>query len=79
MVWTIQAMVFLVQTIVGLTQTLFSEMEPIFYASETCFSITEKTVGEVMSSPTRSSLLTGPNHHQVGFGGISEFSAGYPG
>jgi arylsulfatase A-like enzyme len=32
-----------------------------------------------MSSPTRASLLTGRNHHQVGFGGISEFSAGYPG
>jgi hypothetical protein len=29
------------------TQTLFSETEPIFYASETGFSITEKTVGEV--------------------------------
>jgi hypothetical protein len=40
-------MVFLVQTTVGVTQTLFSETEPIFYASETGFSITEKTVGEV--------------------------------
>jgi hypothetical protein len=79
MVWTRKTIAWIVQTIVGVTQTLFSETEPIFYASETCFSITEKTVGEVMSSPTRSSLLTGPNHHQVGFGGISEFSAGYPG
>ena len=32
-----------------------------------------------MSSPTRASLLTGRNSHQVGFGGISELSAGYPG
>ncbi len=32
-----------------------------------------------MSSPTRASLLTGRNHHQVGFGNISELSAGFPG
>ncbi len=32
-----------------------------------------------MSSPTRASLLTGRNHHQVGFGNISELAAGFPG
>ena len=32
-----------------------------------------------MCSPTRASLLTGRNHHQVGFGNITELSAGYPG
>jgi arylsulfatase A-like enzyme len=32
-----------------------------------------------MSSPTRASLLSGRNPHQVGFGNISEFAAGYPG
>ncbi len=32
-----------------------------------------------MSSPTRASLLTGRNSHQVGFGNISEFGAGFPG
>jgi arylsulfatase len=32
-----------------------------------------------MSSPTRASLLTGRNSHQVGFGTIAELSAGYPG
>jgi arylsulfatase len=32
-----------------------------------------------MSSPTRASLLTGRNSHQVGFGNISELAAGFPG
>ena len=32
-----------------------------------------------MCSPTRASLLTGRNHHQLGFGIISEFSTGFPG
>ncbi|MFV0290561.1 MAG: arylsulfatase [Mangrovibacterium sp.] len=30
-------------------------------------------------SPTRVALLTGRNHHQAGFGTISELSTGYPG
>jgi len=30
-------------------------------------------------SPTRAALLTGRNHHQAGFGTISELSTGYPG
>jgi len=30
-------------------------------------------------SPTRAALLTGRNHHQTGFGTISELSTGYPG
>lgn len=30
-------------------------------------------------SPTRASLLTGRNHHNVGFGIIENFSAGFPG
>ena len=30
-------------------------------------------------SPTRGALLTGRNHHQIGFGTISELSTGYPG
>jgi len=32
-----------------------------------------------LSSPTRAALLTGRNHHNVGFGNISELSTGYPG
>ncbi|GGH07171.1 arylsulfatase [Alsobacter metallidurans] len=32
-----------------------------------------------LCSPTRAALLTGRNHHQVGFGNISELSSGYPG
>jgi arylsulfatase len=32
-----------------------------------------------LCSPTRAALLTGRNHHQVGFGTISELSTGYPG
>lgn len=32
-----------------------------------------------LSSPTRASLLTGRNHHQVGFGTITEAAQGYPG
>jgi arylsulfatase A-like enzyme len=32
-----------------------------------------------LCSPTRAALLTGRNNHQVGFGSISEWSAGYPG
>ncbi|WP_209442302.1 arylsulfatase [Neoroseomonas oryzicola] len=32
-----------------------------------------------LCSPTRAALLTGRNHHNVGFGNISELSAGYPG
>jgi arylsulfatase A-like enzyme len=32
-----------------------------------------------LCSPTRSALLTGRNHHSVGFGNISEFATGYPG
>lgn len=32
-----------------------------------------------ISSPTRAALLTGRNHHQAGFGTISELSTGYPG
>ncbi len=32
-----------------------------------------------LCSPTRASLITGRNHHSVGFGVISEQSTGYPG
>jgi arylsulfatase A-like enzyme len=32
-----------------------------------------------LCSPTRAALLTGRNHHSVGFGTISEFATGYPG
>jgi len=32
-----------------------------------------------LCSPTRAALLTGRNHHGVGFGQISEFATGYPG
>lgn len=32
-----------------------------------------------LCSPTRAALLTGHNHHEVGFGAISEVSTGYPG
>lgn len=32
-----------------------------------------------LCSPTRAALLTGQNHHQVGFGTISELASGYPG
>ena len=32
-----------------------------------------------LCSPTRAALLTGRNHHAVGFGVISELSTGYPG
>lgn len=32
-----------------------------------------------MCSPTRAALLTGRNHHRVGFGAIAEFAGGYPG
>src|SRR6478752_2250342 len=32
-----------------------------------------------LCSPTRAALLTGRNHHNVGFGNISELSTGFPG
>ncbi|HUN95874.1 MAG TPA: arylsulfatase [Bradyrhizobium sp.] len=32
-----------------------------------------------LCSPSRAALLTGRNHHQVGFGNVSELSTGYPG
>src|ERR1700740_1096413 len=32
-----------------------------------------------LCSPPRSALLTGRDHHTVGFGNISEFATGYPG
>lgn len=32
-----------------------------------------------LCSPTRAALLTGRNHHQVGFGTIAEMSSGFPG
>src|SRR6476659_8464508 len=32
-----------------------------------------------LCSPTRAALLTGRNHHSVGFGVIAELSTGYPG
>ena len=32
-----------------------------------------------LSSPTRAALITGRNHHSVGFGVIGELSTGYPG
>lgn len=32
-----------------------------------------------LCSPTRASLLTGRNHHRVGFGGLTNLAAGYPG
>jgi arylsulfatase A-like enzyme len=32
-----------------------------------------------LCSPTRAVLLTGRNHHAVGFGSIGEFSSGFPG
>jgi hypothetical protein len=47
LVWTIKTIVFIVETRVCGTKTLFSEAEPIFCASETGFSITKKSVGEV--------------------------------
>src|SRR6266513_4432895 len=32
-----------------------------------------------LCSPTRAALITGSNHHSVGFGVITEISTGYPG
>src|SRR5215831_3283691 len=32
-----------------------------------------------LCSPTRAALITGRNHHSVGFGVITEISTGYPG
>jgi arylsulfatase A-like enzyme len=32
-----------------------------------------------LCSPTRSALITGRNHHEVGFGVIAELSTGFPG
>src|SRR5512135_412273 len=32
-----------------------------------------------LSSPTRAAIITGRNHHEVGFGMISEMATGYPG
>ena len=32
-----------------------------------------------LCSPTRAALITGRNHHSVGFGVIAEASTGYPG
>src|SRR5438477_961011 len=32
-----------------------------------------------LCSPTRAALITGRNHHSMGFGGISQLSTGYPG
>jgi len=32
-----------------------------------------------LCSPTRSALLTGRNHHEVGFGTVADVGAGYPG
>ena len=32
-----------------------------------------------LCSPTRAALITGRNHHSVGFGQISEMATGYPG
>src|SRR5258708_27951156 len=32
-----------------------------------------------LCSPTRAAVITGRNHHSVGFGVITEFSTGYPG
>src|SRR5512136_2359728 len=32
-----------------------------------------------LCSPTRAALITGRNHHSVGFGQISEFATGFPG
>ena len=32
-----------------------------------------------LCSPTRAALLTGRNHHAVGFGSIGELSSGFPG
>ena len=32
-----------------------------------------------LCSPTRAALITGRNHHSVGFGVITELSTGYPG
>ncbi len=38
-----------------------------------CFHVT------ALCSPTRAALLTGRNHHSVGFGSIGELSTGFPG
>src|SRR5262249_37204554 len=32
-----------------------------------------------LCSPTRAALITGRNHHSVGFGTITEFATGFPG
>src|SRR5512135_1262612 len=38
-----------------------------------CFHVT------ALCSPTRAALLSGRNHHAVGFGNIAEFAGGWPG
>lgn len=38
-----------------------------------------RVMSTALCSPTRAALLTGRNHHSVGFGVISEQSTGYPG
>jgi len=38
-----------------------------------------RTFSTALCSPTRAALITGRNHHSVGFGVISEQSTGYPG
>jgi Sulfatase len=46
------------------------------FASETWASLNHSTS---LCSPTRAALITGRNHHSVGFGVVTEASSGFPG
>jgi arylsulfatase A-like enzyme len=42
-------------------------------------ALNEQGSTHALCSPSRAALITGRNHHSVGFGVISELSTGYPG
>ncbi len=47
--------------------------------SRTRACATRSSISTALCSPTRAALITGRNHHSVGFGVISEQATGYPG
>ena len=48
-------------------------------ASQRRVCATRSSTPRALCSPTRAALITGRNHHSVGFGVITEQSTGYPG
>jgi hypothetical protein len=51
----------------------------LIMTDDTGFGVTSTFGGVVPTPPTRAAIITGRNHHSMGFGVVAEQSTGYPG